>query len=215
MPGRGTRGSRCCVTACSNYQLHSPGVVFHRFPRDSARRKVWVDTVCQWNSGKPLSPTHRTLICSDHFLPECYIRDRRFLAKAGFSTKYARLELDAVPSIPPARMAPKTTADRLCVKYYQWDGSTASAGDGLPTGATHDGTTDKDTAEHGSLLDEPMAEEEPVGIYQDQAASAPGCNSSTATTCDILSADAPSDCNSQQDLEPPMGQMCLHMLTRG
>ncbi|KAG0434766.1 hypothetical protein HPB47_018899 [Ixodes persulcatus] len=119
MPGERTIGSRCCVASCLNYQLTSSGVVFHKFPRDSARLIVWTDIVCRWNSGKPWSPNSRTMICSDHFMPECYQRDLRLLCDAGFSTKYARLKPnapDAVSSYLAPQSSPPQTADGSCVK---------------------------------------------------------------------------------------------------
>lgn len=111
--GRKGRGTRCCVAACSRCQLSSPGVIFHSLPADTERRKLWTDAVHRSGCEKPLSPTARLLICSDHFLPECYERDLRLLADTGFSTKYAKLKTDAVPSIFPGR-AP--SEDSSCVK---------------------------------------------------------------------------------------------------
>ncbi|KAG0422599.1 hypothetical protein HPB47_001582 [Ixodes persulcatus] len=93
---RKCKGSRCCVAGCSNYQLNSPGILFHRFPSDNERRKLWTDALYLWDPEKSLSPTARILICSDHFLPECYERNMRVLADSGFSTKYAKLRPDAV-----------------------------------------------------------------------------------------------------------------------
>ncbi|CAN8013824.1 unnamed protein product [Ixodes persulcatus] len=192
MPGERTIGSRCCVASCLNYQLTSPGVVFHKFPRDSARLIVWTDIVRRWNSGKPWSPNSRTMICSDHFLPECYQRDLRLLCDAGFSTKYARLKPNAVPSIldpgsspsvtadgltPDAvssylvpRSSPPQTADGSCVKRRRTgsgdhcSSSTVSKDSGLPMVTTWD--DDSEAPTYGSSLDAPVAREEPVGQNQ-------------------------------------------------
>lgn len=114
MADKRRKGSRCCVAGCSRYQLSSPGVIFHSFPADTERRKLWTDAVHRSDSGKPpLSPTARLLICSDHFLPECYERDLHLFADAGFSTKYAKLKPDAVPSIFAGRTP---SEDGTCVK---------------------------------------------------------------------------------------------------
>lgn len=113
---RKSDGSPCCVTGCSHYQLSSPGVIFHAFPAaGSERRKLWTDAVYGSGSQKSLSPTARKLVCSDHFLPECYERNLRVLADAGVSTKFTRLKPDAVPSIFPGKTTPKT-ADCSWVK---------------------------------------------------------------------------------------------------
>lgn len=105
----------CCVAGCSNCQLNSPGILFHRFPGDNERRKLWTDALYLWDPEKSLSPTARILICSDRFLPECYERNMRVLADSGFSTKYAKLKPDAVPSIF-ARDTASPTADGSAVK---------------------------------------------------------------------------------------------------
>lgn len=143
-------GSRCCVRCCSNYQLYSPGVSFHKFPRDAARRKLWMDVVVRWNSGRPLSENRRALVCSDHFLPECYDRNLRVLADAGFSTKFARLKMDAVPSVLPDRrtaIRDQATAASLlnepgrnqCTTAAQeWSSSAAVACDILSADASSD-----------------------------------------------------------------------------
>lgn len=113
---RKSNGSRCCVTDCSHYQLSSPGVLFHAFPpAGSERRKLWTDAVNGSGSTKPLSPTARILVCSDHFLPECYEKNLRVLADGGLSTKHSRLKLDAVPSVFRGKTSPKT-ADCSSVK---------------------------------------------------------------------------------------------------
>lgn len=93
-------------------QPRSP--LFHRFPGDIERRKLWTDALYLWDPEKSLSPTARILICSDHFLPECYERNMRVLADCGFSTKYAKLKPDAVPSIF-ARGTASPTADGSAV----------------------------------------------------------------------------------------------------
>ncbi len=52
---------RCLV--CGNTQAKNPSVSFHRFPRDPAVRKVWLNTLgVQENALKPSSR-----VCSRHF----------------------------------------------------------------------------------------------------------------------------------------------------
>ncbi len=54
-------GQRCLV--CGNTQAKDPSVSFHRFPRDPAVRRVWLNTLgVQENELKPSSR-----VCSRHF----------------------------------------------------------------------------------------------------------------------------------------------------
>ncbi|XP_042142976.1 uncharacterized protein LOC120836332 [Ixodes scapularis] len=230
MPGERAIGSRCCVAACLNYQLTSAGVVFHKFPRDSARLIVWTDIVRRWNSEKPWSPKSRTMICSDHFLPECYQRDLRLLCDAGFSTKYARLEPNAVPSILVPRSSPPQTADESCVKRRRTgsgdhcSSSTLSKDSSLPMVTTWDDDSEAPTYE--SSLDVPVAREEPVGQNQAKtaclsqsgnqaSASGPGCNSSTAASCDTVPATTAIDGHFGPHLESSICHICMCVVTRG
>ena len=42
-------GQRCCV--CKNSQSKDPAVSFHRFPKDSERRSVWLEVFdVHWKS---------------------------------------------------------------------------------------------------------------------------------------------------------------------
>ncbi|XP_040076275.1 uncharacterized protein LOC115326622, partial [Ixodes scapularis] len=240
------------VAACLNYQVTSSGVVFHKFPCDIARLNVWTDIVCRWNSGKPWSPNSRTIICSDHFLRECYQRDLRLLCDAGFSSKYARLKPDAVPSILDPGSSPSETADGLtpdavspylvprssppqradgsCVNPRRTGGgdhcssSTVSRDNGLPMVNTWDDASEAPTYE--SSPDAPVAREEPVGQNQDNAVClsqsgdqastrGPGCNRSTAASCDTVSATTGIDGHSGPHLEPPICHICMWVVTRG
>ncbi|KAM7299192.1 uncharacterized protein ISCGN_019759 [Ixodes scapularis] len=208
-------GSRCCVRSCSNYQLYSPGVSFHVFPRDAARRKQWMDVVVQWNSGRPLSENRRALVCSDHFLPECYDRNLRLMADAGFSTKFARLRTDAVPSV----LSDRRTAIRdqaTAVSFLECSTSTASTPYVFPTATTLDGSG-KNSGAHGSLLNGPVSILQNWG--RDQCTTtAQEWSSSAAMASDILSVGASSDVF-EPDLEPPRhstpNYICLSTLAKG
>ena len=54
-------GQRCCV--CPNTQSKDPSLKFHRFPRDPAVRRVWLDTFSMEEGD--LKPSSR--VCSRHF----------------------------------------------------------------------------------------------------------------------------------------------------
>ena len=54
-------GQKCCM--CGNTQAKDSTVSFHRFPRDSALRSVWLDVFKLLESD--LKPSSR--VCSRHF----------------------------------------------------------------------------------------------------------------------------------------------------
>ena len=54
-------GQRCCV--CGNRQARDPAASFHRFPRDTVRRTLWLE-VFGLTEGD-LKPSTR--VCSRHF----------------------------------------------------------------------------------------------------------------------------------------------------
>ncbi|CAN7940509.1 unnamed protein product [Ixodes pacificus] len=85
---------------------------------------------------------------------------------------------------------------------------------------------DSEAPTYESSLDAPVAREEPVGQNQansaclsksgDQAsASGPGCNSSTAASCDTVSATTAIDGHFRPHLEPPICHIRMRVVTRG
>ena len=64
-----SKGRMCVVAGCSKRQ--SDGVSVHMFPKDERQRAAWIGFVkltrADWTG-----PSQYTVICSNHFNPECY-----------------------------------------------------------------------------------------------------------------------------------------------
>ncbi|XP_077970451.1 uncharacterized protein LOC120336592 [Styela clava] len=68
--------SRCVIGGCSN--THRDGVSLHIFPKDQARKKLWVKFVKLTRSDFSFQTHKRPLICSDHFSPESYVERLKY-----------------------------------------------------------------------------------------------------------------------------------------
>ena len=56
----------CCAPHCSNNRKRNPDIQFYRIPKESKRRKAWLDRICR---DKKFVPLDNTRICSQHFSP--------------------------------------------------------------------------------------------------------------------------------------------------
>ena len=86
--------NRCVAAGCSNTQ--KPGITLHKFPKDPVLRKQWERQVqrtrAHWKA------TESSLLCSEHFTPECF-EDKAVLASK-FGIQYRRKLLpDVIPTI--------------------------------------------------------------------------------------------------------------------
>ena len=90
-----SKGHMCVVAGCSKRQ--SDGVSVHMFPKDERQRAAWIGFVkltrADWTG-----PSQYTVICSNHFNPECYEKQCTLMVEFGISTK-KRLVPGSIPSI--------------------------------------------------------------------------------------------------------------------
>jgi len=86
----------CAVAGCSNWHgkasCTDEALSFHRFPKDEALRKVWINRCCR----KDEFNVDCTRICSKHFDDDCFIRDMRNELLGQPSRRI--LKDDAIPS---------------------------------------------------------------------------------------------------------------------
>ena len=94
-----SKGRMCVVAGCSKRQ--SDGVSVHMFPKDDRQRAAWIRFVkltrADWTG-----PSQYTVICSNHFNPECYEKQCTLMVEFGIPTK-KRLVPGSIPSIYPKR----------------------------------------------------------------------------------------------------------------
>lgn len=84
---------RCVVQFCSN--SNETGHIMHKFPKDPNLRRQWLKFV-QLKRANFKEPSAYSVICNDHFSPDCY--ERNFLEEMGFK-KQKKLLPGAVPTI--------------------------------------------------------------------------------------------------------------------
>ena len=82
----------CCVPGCVNYSAKSNGISYHKVPRDSQRRKAWLERIRRTN----MPPLENCYVCSEHFSAESFEVNLRAQI-TGVKCK-GRLKEDAVPS---------------------------------------------------------------------------------------------------------------------
>lgn len=85
--------TKCAVPHCPNrneVDTKERGITFHRLPHN--REDILMQWIVNLNR-KNWSPSKRTLLCSDHFAPDCFIRKRH----------RSFLKRDAVPTIFKAK----------------------------------------------------------------------------------------------------------------
>ncbi|GLH13650.1 uncharacterized protein GBIM_18179 [Gryllus bimaculatus] len=95
----------CCCFGCNEKYVKGGGVTFHSFPKDEARKKVWVQKLRREN----FTPTKFSKVCSKHFEENCFDREK-------FGGVW--LKADAVPTIFnfPKRLINQTTRRKSPVK---------------------------------------------------------------------------------------------------
>ncbi|XP_075549761.1 uncharacterized protein LOC142583253 [Dermacentor variabilis] len=85
----------CSAVGCQSEQSKKSSVSFFRFPKDPVKRKAW-----EMNMGrKDWHASDASLLCSEHFMPDCYNEDLRLLAEFRIPVKKLRLRPDAVPTV--------------------------------------------------------------------------------------------------------------------
>ena len=82
----------CCVPGCVNYSAKSNGISYHKVPRDTQRRKAWLERIRRTN----MPPLENCYVCSEHFSAESFEVNLRAQI-TGVKCK-RRLKEDAVPS---------------------------------------------------------------------------------------------------------------------
>lgn len=92
---------KCCAPGCrSNYSGSSTALVF-RFPKDKDRRDQWIRAIPR----KDFTPSDNTVLCENHFVPECIIREDTLTRPDGTAITAKRgtpkLSNDAFPSVFP------------------------------------------------------------------------------------------------------------------
>ena len=95
---------RCIAAGCCN--TNGDGISLHKFPSDGLIRKQWTKQV-QKIRPKWSGPSDFSVLCSDHFMEDCFEPDSALASKMGLE-KRKRLKPDAVPTIfkrPALRLA--------------------------------------------------------------------------------------------------------------
>ena len=86
----------CCAVGCSNDSRSvskEHGISFHRLPTENSLLQKWLAKI----SRVDFVVTKDTLLCSDHFEPDCFERDLK-AELLGLKSKRT-LKPDAVPTI--------------------------------------------------------------------------------------------------------------------
>ena len=102
----------CCVPGCVNYSAKSNGISYHKVPRDTQRRKAWLERIRRTN----MPPLENCYVCSEHFSAESFEVNLRAQITGVVKCK-RRLKEDAVPSEfcfrPPAKTPRLSSENRL------------------------------------------------------------------------------------------------------
>lgn len=98
---RPSGGHMCAAVGCGNTTARNPELRFHAFPKNEQTKKKWIEAVRRMDYGMPWTPHARSMLCSAHFTPDSYHQNLRIVQDVGLSTKFARLNFDAVPTIFP------------------------------------------------------------------------------------------------------------------
>ena len=61
----------CAAFDCNNDSRYTTGISYHCFPRDEALRSQWLAKI----SRADLVVSKNSRLCSEHFTPDCYVRD--------------------------------------------------------------------------------------------------------------------------------------------
>ena len=101
----------CCVPGCVNYSAKSNGISYHKLPRDTQRRKAWLERIRRNN----MPPLENCYVCSEHFSAESFEVNLR--AQITGSKCKRRLKEDAIPSEfcfrPPGKRPRLSSENRL------------------------------------------------------------------------------------------------------
>ena len=101
----------CCVPGCVNYSAKSNGISYHKFPRDTQRRKAWLERIRRNN----MPPLENCYVCSEHFSAESFEVTLR--AQITGTKCKRRLKEDAIPLEfcfrPPAKRPRLSSENRL------------------------------------------------------------------------------------------------------
>ena len=99
----------CSAVGCNS--KHGMGKGFFLFPKDQARRRAWTIRV----SKKDFRPTKYSVLCSDHFEPQCFETPPSVYESLGLK-RNLRLKEDAIPSIFTHRQPKEATKRRILQK---------------------------------------------------------------------------------------------------
>ena len=94
-----SKGRMCFVAGCS--KRRSDSISVHMFQKDDRQRSAWIRFVkltrADWTG-----PSQYTVICSNHFNPECYEKQCTLMVEFGFPTKKYLVPW-SIPYIYPKR----------------------------------------------------------------------------------------------------------------
>ena len=101
----------CCVPVCVNYSAKSNGISYHKLPRDTQRRKAWLERIRRTN----VPPLENSYVCSEQFSAESFEVNLR--AQITRVKCKRRLKEDAIPTEfcfrPPAKRPRLSSENRL------------------------------------------------------------------------------------------------------
>ena len=107
----------CFVPGCVNYSAKSNGISYHKLPRDTRRRKAWLERIRRTN----MPPLENCYVCSEHFSEESFEVNLRAQI-TGVKCK-RRLKEDAIPSEfcfhPPAKRPRLSSENRLRCRSHE------------------------------------------------------------------------------------------------
>ena len=90
---------RCVAAWCSN--TYSNNVSLFSFPKDPQLRNLWTKQVKRTRD-KWMGPTEHSVLCSDHFTPDCFETTPGLMATLGISHRRSKVLKDtAVPTVFP------------------------------------------------------------------------------------------------------------------
>lgn len=150
--------SKYCSVSCCRTKSKQ-GIALHRFPRDPQRLLRWTEFVRRSARGNDWTPSTRSLLCSLHFAPGCYVHNPTCLDQYG-SQALRILERGAFPTISASACSTTAESEATSPKQRRLEASTDMSADYAPahseiSGDVEDGTGYEVPTTSGSTSSDP------------------------------------------------------------
>ncbi len=99
--------TRCVAGRCS--ATYSDGVNFFKFPKDEARRRLWIKQVS--TTPAKWKPSKTSMLCSKHFSDDCFEPQVALAASFGI-VRRKKLKPSAIPTIFDKGCRPQASKPR-------------------------------------------------------------------------------------------------------